>query len=942
MAENERLPMAAVQNILLDVAKDEEQVRVSIRRGDANRWVWRFCLLDDGVPLDLAGVDMACISIQKPDGTHIWNPCVINGDVIEYTVTSETVSVDGQLHGQVELYAGEMDAQGNLVPETLKTAAFRVVVLENVFGESTISSSNEYDMLTQAVAGVAALQKKFPVKTADVADGAVTEAKIANGAVSEGKIAQGLRTGILHTMYVHRLGNGAVLYYNYTGNDMDDVYVMARPFGGAALQTTGLDMDADAVMQNYANDSEAFGVVDACGQTLRYKDLPFFGDGQSRVILKLERANSRMVAVDVERGYTIPDGAVTTDRIGAGAVTEGKIADGAVTTNKLGYEAVTSGKISGDAVGTHHLQDGAVTAEKTSFATEDYVIGALIGTMDIDDTLYGRVSVTPGKQYLICPDGGSDTPPSSVMLEIVNSALAVIEQTPVVELSTISTVDATISSGRLVTAPAGASKMYLTTLASDTGIKYKVYPVAQHLLIPTLLVGSDQIDSLPDGVVTMPKLSAEVREALSGALRRKVVAALPASDGQVLVARNADASVDNLAKFGDLVSTNWVPLDSAADVTPIASTKRLRLTITLTKASGGGSYRSGQLLLRKWASGVETKASYTLPPAKLVAGAVDWDIPLTDFKADAAAVWGSVNQIEVFVYANNSTTPADGDYTITLSNVRIVDTAVQSELDLQTIYMVPSDDPQTGNVYDEYMYIGSAWERIGSTEVDLSGYIKLDDANMELSGIHVLTKRGGKWYDRQGIKYTLDTTRKVATVGDGTTDSDNAEYAGANDGTVIIPAKVCADGVIYRVEIGFYAFYGNTHISRLILSEGLTGDGSVSFQSCTALSEICFPSSITTISDYNFGYCNSLRAVHIPNTITTINNDAFEFCADGFTLYIDNYEGAVSIGTNNGTAVYLRANPADVKQLQTNVGDIDTALDSIIAVQNNLIGGAMA
>ena len=282
-----------------------------------------------------------------------------------------------------------------------------------------------------------------------------------------------------------------------------------------------------------------------------------------------------------------------------------------------------------------------------------------------------------------------------------------------------------------------------------------------------------------------------------------------------------------------------------------------------------------------------------------------------------------------------------GSYTLQVLDARMVNTANKT-IDPNTIYMVPAEDPQAGNVYDEYMYIGSGWERIGSTEVDLSGYIKLDDANMELSGIHVLTKRGGKWYDRQGIKYTLDTTRKVATVGDGTTDSDNAEYAGANDGTVIIPAKVCADGVIYRVEIGFYAFYGNTHISRLILSEGLTGDGSVSFQSCTALSEICFPSSITTISDYNFGYCNSLRAVHIPNTITTINNDAFEFCADGFTLYIDNYEGAVSIGTNNGTAVYLRANPADVKQLQTNVGDIDTALDSIIAVQNSLIGGTTA
>ena len=501
MAEAERLPMAAVQNILLDVAKDEEQVRVSIRRGDANRWVWRFCLLDDGVPLDLAGVDVACISIQKPDGTHIWNPCVINGDVIEYTVTSETVSVDGQLHGQVELYAGEMDAQGNLVPETLKTTAFRVVVLENVFGEDTISSSNEYDMLTQAVAGVAALQKKFPVKTADVADGAVTEAKIADGAVSDGKIAQGLRTGILHTMYVHRLGNGAVLYYNYTGNDMDDVYVMARPFGGAALQTTGLDMDADAGMQNYANDSEAFGVVDACGQTLRYKDLPFFGDGQSRVILKLERANSRMVAVDVERGYTIPDGAVTTNKIGAGAVTEGKIADGAVTTNKLGYEAVTSGKINGDAVGTHHMQDGAVTPKKTSFvssATTGKAEQIVSTTNDNGDKVW---TLTDSSRQYYCFDSAWD---GGVTCKIMDYHDAT---EPSADAGTVTYNGRTY---RVLTITGTAPSITMDMSSSGYVQEFSVIYFSG-LTIPDLILDED---NLADNSVTMPKWSADVREAL--------------------------------------------------------------------------------------------------------------------------------------------------------------------------------------------------------------------------------------------------------------------------------------------------------------------------------------------------------------------------------------------------------------------------------------------
>lgn len=42
-----------------------------------------------------------------------------------------------------------------------------------------------------------------------------------------------------------------------------------------------------------------------------------------------------------------------------------------------------------------------------------------------------------------------------------------------------------------------------------------------------------------------------------------------------------------------------------------------------------------------------------------------------------------------------------------------------------TIYLVPSDDPQSENTYDEYINLNgtvSGWEKIGSTDIDLSGY----------------------------------------------------------------------------------------------------------------------------------------------------------------------------------------------------------------------------
>lgn len=39
-----------------------------------------------------------------------------------------------------------------------------------------------------------------------------------------------------------------------------------------------------------------------------------------------------------------------------------------------------------------------------------------------------------------------------------------------------------------------------------------------------------------------------------------------------------------------------------------------------------------------------------------------------------------------------------------------------------TLYFVPSTDPKTQNIYDEYLYANNAWEQVGSTAVDMSDY----------------------------------------------------------------------------------------------------------------------------------------------------------------------------------------------------------------------------
>lgn len=59
--------------------------------------------------------------------------------------------------------------------------------------------------------------------------------------------------------------------------------------------------------------------------------------------------------------------------------------------------------------------------------------------------------------------------------------------------------------------------------------------------------------------------------------------------------------------------------------------------------------------------------------------------------------------------------------------------------DASTIYMVPKASALNGNSYDEYMVINGSWERIGGSDVDLSGYLKTGDVkpitNAEIDAI---------------------------------------------------------------------------------------------------------------------------------------------------------------------------------------------------------------
>lgn len=72
--------------------------------------------------------------------------------------------------------------------------------------------------------------------------------------------------------------------------------------------------------------------------------------------------------------------------------------------------------------------------------------------------------------------------------------------------------------------------------------------------------------------------------------------------------------------------------------------------------------------------------------------------------------------------------------TTTWSSSKIVSELANAGFDVQvvqelpatgeahTLYFVPSANPKTQNIYDEYLYANNAWEQVGSTAVDMSDY----------------------------------------------------------------------------------------------------------------------------------------------------------------------------------------------------------------------------
>ena len=137
----------AICDLTLELSRSYSPLAVAVKRGDTHRTL-RIRLSQEGRPYGLEPGCSAVFTAVKPDGSHLFNACRIQGGAILYDLTPQTTAVPGELACELRLY-GEGGA-------LLTTAAFQLTVADTVYqdGDENVASTGEATALTKLIAKV--------------------------------------------------------------------------------------------------------------------------------------------------------------------------------------------------------------------------------------------------------------------------------------------------------------------------------------------------------------------------------------------------------------------------------------------------------------------------------------------------------------------------------------------------------------------------------------------------------------------------------------------------------------------------------------------------------------------------------------------------------------------------------------------------------------------
>ncbi len=146
--------------------------------------------------------------------------------------------------------------------------------------------------------------------------------------------------------------------------------------------------------------------------------------------------------------------------------------------------------------------------------------------------------------------------------------------------------------------------------------------------------------------------------------------------------------------------------------------------------------------------------------------------------------------------------------------------------------------------------------------------------------VYTVTDGASKIVNQDGYIFSYDSTSNTYYL---------VGYVGsANE--LVLPESI--NGKSYTIYQ--YAFYENTGITKVTISDGVDGIDSYAFYRCSNLSILVIGKNVNNIGAYAFYECENLSSVSIPEKVTNIGEYAFYGCTALTSVTIGN--GVTSIG----------------------------------------------
>lgn len=134
--------MEIMRHITVDLYGDAKRYAVAAKQMDMGTRYVGVTLTIDGVTWEIPRNVEAVIAAKKPDGTQVWNDCIMTGNEVFAPFSREMLAVHGTALCDVELYQN-----GAL----LTSASFEVEIFPSQRVDETIISSGEYTRLENAI-----------------------------------------------------------------------------------------------------------------------------------------------------------------------------------------------------------------------------------------------------------------------------------------------------------------------------------------------------------------------------------------------------------------------------------------------------------------------------------------------------------------------------------------------------------------------------------------------------------------------------------------------------------------------------------------------------------------------------------------------------------------------------------------------------------------------